>query len=456
MKLNEVDNPTAAFVFGRFNPPTIGHYKLYKKLKSVSPVHFVFVSHTQDAKKNPLTWKQKVSMMSAQFRDMADHVIGDPNIKTIIDVMKCLETASHKDVTMVVGSDRVKAFKDLLAKYNGDQYNFDSIDVVSAGERDPDADSLEGVSASKAREAAVQGDFEGFATMFAGSEDMKKQIYDAVRKGMNIKESWKDVYETVSKEKLNEGAIFLSPTAVVVGQEHAKALSLSPETLEKVQAIADKHGAYSEGNRGDEKFTQGQIDTYKGSWDDQVATALTSENAYPFLYTMMANVKENNTLQKIGANPRTTIFDHLLAKQAVYSYFPQRKISADTLRKFLEAISEGKYDFVEMSKQPATPENMKKFIIQGEKLMWPSNWESYPYNAGKTARQATLIRDKWLANRKQGVYVVGMGHLEAVKKLTGKPVEEEAAGVGIVTKQNTTKDVNKKTLGKIMKALHLK
>lgn len=207
MKLNEVDNPSAAFVFGRFNPPTIGHYKLYKKLKSVSPVHFVFVSHTQDAKKNPLTWKQKVSMMSAQFPDMADHVIGDPNIKTIIDVMKFLETAGHKDVAMVVGSDRVKAFKELLAKYNGDQYNFDSIDVVSAGERDPDADSLEGVSASKAREAAVQGDFEGFATMFAGSDALKKQIYDAVRKGMNVREGIKKYINDIEQEAAGVGII---------------------------------------------------------------------------------------------------------------------------------------------------------------------------------------------------------------------------------------------------------
>ena len=456
MKLIEVDNPSAAFVFGRFNPPTIGHKKLFDKLKSVSSVYFVFVSSTQDPKKNPLNRDQKIALIDRQFPEAGDHIINDPNIRTIIDVMQWLEQAGHKRVAMVVGSDRVKGFHDLLAKYNGGKYNFDSIDIISAGDRDPDSDDVSGISASKAREAAAAGDYETFKTMFVGNEGLKKNIYRAVRTGMGIREDWKDVYENVVNERLDEGAIFLSPTAVIVGQDHAKALSLSPETLEKVQAIADKFGAYSEGNRGDEKFTKGQINTYKGSWDDEVATALTSETAYPFLYTMMANVKENNTLQKIGANPRTTIFDHLLLKQAVYSYFPKRKISEDTLRKFLEAISEGEYDFVQMSQQPATPENIKKFIIQGEKLMWPSNWESYPYNAGKTARKATLIRDKWLANRKQGVYVVGMGHLEAVKELTGKPVEEEAAGVGIVTKQNTTPDVNKKTLGKIMKALRLK
>ena len=189
MKLTEVEDNTAAFVFGRFNPPTIGHFKLFQKLESLSPVHFVFVSHTQDKKKNPLSWNQKVSMMSAQFPQMADHVISDPKIKTIIDVMKFLETAGHKNVTMVAGSDRVTAFEDLLNKYNGKEYSFDAINVVSAGLRDPDADSLEGVSASKAREAALQGDFEGFATMFAGTQDLKKKIYDAVRKSMGVEEA---------------------------------------------------------------------------------------------------------------------------------------------------------------------------------------------------------------------------------------------------------------------------
>ena len=75
MKLTEVENNTAAFVFGRFNPPTIGHFKLFQKLESLSPVHFVFVSHTQDKKEKSINMESKVSMMSAQFPQMADHVI---------------------------------------------------------------------------------------------------------------------------------------------------------------------------------------------------------------------------------------------------------------------------------------------------------------------------------------------------------------------------------------------
>lgn len=189
MKILEItENNTAAFVFGRFNPPTLGHKKLFDKLKKVHNVFFVFVSHTQDKKKNPLSWAEKVKIMDAQFPEMADYVVNDQKIKTIIDVMKFLETAGHKNVIMVAGSDRVGSFQELLNKYNGKEYTFDSIKVVSAGERDPDSDSLEGVSASKAREAAMQGDFDGFATMFAGSESLKKQIYDAVRQGMGVQQ----------------------------------------------------------------------------------------------------------------------------------------------------------------------------------------------------------------------------------------------------------------------------
>tara|TARA_X000001382_G_scaffold2042_1_gene2480 strand:+ start:6285 stop:7133 length:849 start_codon:yes stop_codon:yes gene_type:complete len=218
MKLTEVEHSTAAFVFGRFNPPTIGHKKLYDKLASVSDVHFVFVSPTQDNKKNPLSRNQKIAIIDAQFPEMADRIINDTSIRTIIDVMKFLETAGHKNVTMVAGSDRVSAFEDLLNKYNGKEYTFDTINVVSAGTRDPDADTLEGVSASKAREAAVQGDFDGFATMFAGSEDTKRKIYNTLRQAMGIKESLKDYIKQVETKEAPRGTYFTKTGNLVKGR----------------------------------------------------------------------------------------------------------------------------------------------------------------------------------------------------------------------------------------------
>lgn len=186
---NTAEDSTAAFIFGRFNPPTIGHKKLFDKLKSVNPVFFVFATKTQDKKSNPLAYAEKIAAMDAQFPEMADYVINDPNIRTIIDVMQFIEKAGHTNVIMVAGSDRVQSFDDLLQKYNGKEYNFKSIKVVSAGKRDPDSDSVSGVSASKAREAAKLNDFDQFQTMFAGNEKVKRKIFDMVRQGMGLSET---------------------------------------------------------------------------------------------------------------------------------------------------------------------------------------------------------------------------------------------------------------------------
>ena len=218
MKLIEVDRPTAAFVFGRFNPPTIGHKKLFDKLASVSDVYFVFVSPTQDAKKNPLNINQKIALIDRQFPEAGDHIVNDPSIRTIIDVMKFMQSTGHKRVAMVAGSDRTKAFSDLLAKYNGKEYEFDSIDVISAGERDPDSDDVSGVSASKARQAAADGDYETFKTMFVGNEGFKMNIYRAVRTGMGIKESLKFYIDQVETKEAPKGTYFTKTGNLVKGK----------------------------------------------------------------------------------------------------------------------------------------------------------------------------------------------------------------------------------------------
>ena len=218
MKLIEVDSPTAAFVFGRFNPPTIGHKKLFDKLASVSDVYFVFVSPTQDAKKNPLNINQKIALIDRQFPEAGDHIVNDPSIRTIIDVMKFMQSTGHKRVAMVAGSDRTKAFNDLLAKYNGKEYEFDSIDVISAGERDPDSDDVSGVSASKARQAAADGDYETFKTMFVGNEGFKMNIYRAVRTGMGIKESLKFYIDQVETKEAPKGTYFTKTGNLVKGK----------------------------------------------------------------------------------------------------------------------------------------------------------------------------------------------------------------------------------------------
>jgi hypothetical protein len=224
--------------------------------------------------------------------------------------------------------------------------------------------------------------------------------------------------QVVAEGKLVESAIFLNPNTVIVGQQHGQPLELPPKTLKKVQAIAAKHGAWYEGNGTDRSYTKGQIDRYVGSWDDEVAKTANS-NDPKWLYVLFANVDENNRVQRVGVDPNDTIFNRLL-DTAKDNSFQGIGYTSQALQKFLQMASEGKYDFLKMSQQPATQKNLTRFLKAGEALMWPSNWEQYPNKAGKIAKAATVdVRDQYLATRKAGVYVTGSGHLKAVQNITG-------------------------------------
>jgi hypothetical protein len=153
--------------------------------------YWIFLSHTQDSKKNPLDYNTKVDFVKAVFPQHDDHVSVGTGLRTIMDIMEFLYHLNYTDVTYVCGNDRLPAFEKLLNEYNGKEgsktyYKFNSIDVVSSGPRDPDEeDAVAAVSASGARAAAEQGDFETFKQI-TGAGRYAKQLYRAVRQGMNI------------------------------------------------------------------------------------------------------------------------------------------------------------------------------------------------------------------------------------------------------------------------------
>ena len=177
------------FTFGRLNPPTIGHQKLVSKVESVAKTaradSRVYLSHTQNNKKDPLPYSEKLKLARKAFGSS----VVRSNSKNIIQILKELESDGYTDIIMVVGSDRVPEFKRLLEKYNGKDYNFDSIEVVSAGERDPDADGVEGMSASKMRKLALDGEFETFRLGLPRKlvNDAQK-IYDMIRDQLDVSE----------------------------------------------------------------------------------------------------------------------------------------------------------------------------------------------------------------------------------------------------------------------------
>ena len=190
----EAKGKSIAFAFGRFNPPTIGHEKLINKVKSVPTNDYkIYLSRSEDPKKNPLSPRDKLSIMKKMFPSHARNIeINRTNM--VLDIATELYNKGYTDITMVAGSDRVREFEGILKKYNGVKsrhglYDFNTINVVSAGERDPDAEGATGMSASKMRAAAAKGDLKSFEKGLPSGVDAE-DIMKQVRKGMRLAASY--------------------------------------------------------------------------------------------------------------------------------------------------------------------------------------------------------------------------------------------------------------------------
>jgi len=192
--LQEATKKSVAFAFGRFNPPTIGHEKLIKKVASVPANDYrIYLSRSEDPKKNPLSAVQKLNIMKKMFPSYASKIMVNKT-NMVLDIATDLYNKGFTEIKMVAGSDRTVEFKTILTKYNNVKsrhgyYNFDKIEVVSAGERDPDAEGAIGMSASKMRDAAAKGDIRSFKLGLprgVNADDIMKQV----RKGMRLAASY--------------------------------------------------------------------------------------------------------------------------------------------------------------------------------------------------------------------------------------------------------------------------
>jgi len=185
---------TLTIAFGRFNPPTTGHEKLLDTVaKSSDDGDYVIVpSRSQDPKKNPLDTDTKVSIMRQMFPQHSERIVNDPQNRTIFDVLKKAHMDGYANVRIVGGADRQKEFDKLVNNYNGKMYQFDNVEVRSAGDRDPDSDDVEGMSASKQRKAAAENNFDAFykgvpSTM---SKKAAREMFNNIRLAMNVTEGW--------------------------------------------------------------------------------------------------------------------------------------------------------------------------------------------------------------------------------------------------------------------------
>ena len=209
---------TLTLAFGRFNPPHAGHQQLMDiaaaSAEAEESDYIIVPSRSQDPKKNPLDADTKVSVMRQMFPQHSERIVNDGANRTIFDVLKKAHNDGYTNVRIVAGQDRVKEFDKLSQNYNGQLYQFDNMEVVSSGDRDPDAEGMEGLSSSRMRLAAAEGDFKTFrAGLPEGTpRKMAMSLFDTVRETMNVKqmkEFW-NIWEIAPKydlENLRESYI---------------------------------------------------------------------------------------------------------------------------------------------------------------------------------------------------------------------------------------------------------
>lgn len=189
-RLKEAKEKKIVFSFGRMNPPTIGHEKLVNKIKSEAKARGadarLYLSHTSNKEKDPLTYDEK-----AKYAGKAFDIFKKSRARTIIEVAKELEAEGYTDITLVFGEDRDAEMGNLIKKYNGKDFKFNSIDSVSAGKRDPKAKGVEGISGTKLRELAKTGKVDEFKKALASklSDREKTAIYTQIRKVYSIKDN---------------------------------------------------------------------------------------------------------------------------------------------------------------------------------------------------------------------------------------------------------------------------
>ena len=254
----------------------------------------------------------------------------------------------------------------------------------------------------------------------------------------------KEVLE--GSNKAPQGVIDFGNGKILVGDNHFDPVELSQDLVDKIVAAGKSSGYYGEGigiehNKGvmSSEVYKALVDAkakYKGSWDKLIE--IPKEEKYVYLATLFSNPSENKRVPTLMKKVKKgdTIFNLLSRTFDDYTE-PGLGLSAKDLEKFLKEVSQKEVDFLVLSKQQATKENLQSFIDKGENLMWGNgdgiitlpngkevHYNEYSTNAGKMAKRETDIRDNWLINKAgPGVYFIGSGHLKSIAKMKGgKPV----------------------------------
>ena len=261
-ELFEAGTKHVTFCFGRMNPPTIGHKQVFDTMQSKGGEMKIFVSQSQDKKKNPLDYGTKIKFIKEMFPQYAKDVVENAGLNTIGKVASYLHEQGYNAVTFVAGSDRLEDMKSLLTQYNGVEgkahgfYKFDVIDFASSGDREDGAEGVAGVSASGARAAAANNDFKGFQEA-TGAGELAKPLFAAVRKGMGINEGIEEGWKSKAAGAALAAANLLSPAQAA--EEPTKPITIAYVMIDGEVRKYDLGDKFSNAKEA-EKFISGVLD----------------------------------------------------------------------------------------------------------------------------------------------------------------------------------------------------
>jgi hypothetical protein len=294
-QLFEAETKHVTFCFGRMNPPTIGHKQVLDTMKSQGGEMKIFVSQSQDKKKNPLDYGTKIKFIKEMFPQYAKDVVENASLNTIGKVASYLHDQGYSAVTFVAGSDRLEDMKNLLTQYNGIEgkahgfYKFDVIDFASSGDREDGAEGVAGVSASGARSAAANNDFEGFQEA-TGAGELAKPLFAAVRKGMGI------------NEDISEAPIEMDPSEpmnpMIIGHDKANPAKLKYRMLRAAGQLKDLAARAENASPGEWQIMARQFEELKMNME-QIRHALEE----------LGKMRKKGGVRSRGIDP---ILDHIV------------------------------------------------------------------------------------------------------------------------------------------------
>jgi biotin operon repressor len=393
---------TLVFAFGRFNPPTVGHAKLMSRViteaRKNNANHIVYASASTDRRSNPLDVNTKVRFMKKMFPANNIKAAGG-NQRTFMEILKFFNKM-YGNIIMIAGSDRVSEFQKLANAYNGRDYNYKSIRLVSSGERDPDAEGVTGMSASKMREMAKNNDYRNFKTGVPNLSDKdSKALFDAVKRGMGIRERYEnftnflnnDIREEYHQERIfNVGDMVehLDGSSGMIVRRGSNYVSFETEDglikkawlydLQEGPRIPRKKGQPAGSDKHSDLYTdENPKGTIKGLGFKDVATAKASvakikASGRTHAHKIQAAIAMEQRARVMGKKAEAAVYRKYINQMKEKTKQMKKESLLDKLAKEMkvdEAYEEGTPEYVKHTMKMTPGQPIQNFRVSSEKIV---------------------------------------------------------------------------------------